>query len=155
MAACAKSPHNALLQSTLWTSTGVGRWTLLGTAIDSLFQSEALPLYYQDDLGWAFRLLDPSDSVQGWVEYYVGPGKAIQTVAVSYESSSFSALAQRYQRLREYFRGVYGAAHGHPGEEVWETSNGLRVRLLLSPERRYLLLSFTRLRTSAFRQSAN
>jgi hypothetical protein len=33
-------------------------------------------------------------------------------------------------------------AAGHVGQEVWETPDGKRIRLLLSPERRYLQVSY-------------
>ena len=98
--------------------------------------------YYRDALGYVYRVLEKTDTLEVWVEYYVSRQGRVEAMSFTYESPVFGVLTKRYQAWREYLRGRYGVAAGHVGQEVWETPDGKRIRLLLSPERRYLQVSY-------------
>ena len=98
--------------------------------------------YYRDALGYVYRVLEKTDTLEVWVEYYVSQQGRVEAMSFTYESPVFGVLTKRYQAWREYLRGRYGVATGHVGQEVWETPDGKRIRLLLSPERRYLQVSY-------------
>jgi len=127
----------------LFTPDGIPRSSLLGLAPDTLARIEKAPPYYRDELGYAYRFTEISDSVEIWVEYYTGDMGLIQTVSITYESPVFRVLTKRYQSWRTFLRSVYGNGQGYLGHEVWKTPEGLRVRLLLSPDRKYLQVTFS------------
>jgi len=142
-AGCTRQMVETFSEPVLFTLEGMPRNKLLGLMADTLGKVEKAQPYYQDELGYAYRFIEVSDSLEMWVEYYtVGTG-LIQAVSITYESPVFRVLTKRYQRWRTFLRGVYGAGQGHLGHEIWETPEGVRVRLLLSPDRNYLQVTFS------------
>jgi hypothetical protein len=121
----------------------VPRPKLLGLSADTLPKIEEGAPYYRDELGYVYRLTERADSLEVWIEYYIGSGGGIRTVSFTYETPKFRVLTKRYQDWRNFLQGVYGVSQGHVGHEVWQTAEGQRVRLVLSPERRYLQVSFS------------
>ncbi len=140
---CARQVAEGFRDPALFTPDGFPRSRLLGLRADTVRQVEKAQPYYQDELGYAYRFTDVSDSLEIWVEYYTGGGGWIQAVSMTYESPVFRVLTKRYQSWRMFLRGVYGSAQGHLGHEVWKTPEGMRVRLLLSPDRNYLQVTFS------------
>lgn len=139
---CARHAHPDFYEAAFFTSGGIARETLLGLAADSIFRIEREKPYYRDALGYVYRVLEKTDTLEVWVEYYVSQQGRVEAMSFTYESPVFGVLTKRYQAWREYLRGRYGVAAGHVGQEVWETPDGKRIRLLLSPERRYLQVSY-------------
>ncbi len=142
-AGCAHQALHTLREPAFFTTHGVTRDKFLGLPGDTLLRVEAERPYYQDELGYAYRFVEGSESLQVWVEYYTGQGGVIQAVSITYESQVFRALTKRYEEWRTFLRGVYGAAEGHVGQELWQRPDGGRVRLLLSPDRHYLQVTFS------------
>lgn len=140
---CARQAHQDFYEAVFFTNGGIARERLLGLAADTILRIEREKPYYQDALGYVYRVLEKTDTLEVWVEYYVGREGRVEALSLTYESPVFGVLTKRYQAWRDYLRGRYGAAAGHVGQEMWEIPEGKRIRLLLSPERRYLQVSYT------------
>jgi len=141
--ACVRQIAEGPKEPVLFTPDGIPRSSLLGLVADTVRQVEKAQPYYQDELGCAYRFTETSDSLEIWVEYYTGGRGRIQTVSITYESPVFRVLTKRYQSWRMFLREAYGTSQGHLGHEVWKTPEGVRVRLLLSPDRNYLQVTFS------------
>jgi len=141
-ASCARQAYQDFYEAAFFTTGGLAREKLLGLAADTILRIEQGKPYYQDALGYVYRVLEKADTLEVWVEYYVGRRGRVEALSLTYESPVFGVLTKRYQRWRGYLRGQYGAAAGHVGQEVWQTPDGKRIRILLSPERRYLQVSY-------------
>jgi hypothetical protein len=140
---CARQNRIGFQERAFFTHEGLPRPRLLGLSADTLPKIEEGPPYYRDELGYVYRLTERVDSLEVWIEYYIGSGGEIRTVSFTYETPKFRVLTKRYQDWRSFLQGVYGMSQGHVGHEVWQTAEGQRVRLVLSPERRYLQVSFS------------
>jgi len=142
-AGCARQAAEGFREYGLFTSDGVPRHKLLGLRADTVPHIEKVSPYYRDELGYAYRFAEEADSLAIWVEYYIGSRDAIRAMSITYESPIFRVLTKRYQSWRMFLREAYGTSQGHLGHEVWKTPEGVRVRLLLSPDRNYLQITFS------------
>lgn len=98
--------------------------------------------YYADSLGWVY-LYSEGEETKLWVELYKGHDQRVQTLSLTWESTDFRRLTERYGELRRVLEGRYGPARGAPGRQYWQLDT-LEVYLFLSPERRYLQVHFVR-----------
>jgi len=120
--------------------TTISRQSLLGQPIAIAKKAES-GLYYDDSMGCTFQYTLPSEG-KLWVEYYASKD-TIRTIALVWESDSFTRLTDMYQKLRTTYTRQYGEPSGAVGDLEWRIADTLRVVLRLSPERRYLHSSFS------------
>ena len=64
---CARHAHPDFYEAAFFTSGGIARETLLGLAADSIFRIEREKPYYRDALGYVYRVLEKTDTLEVWV----------------------------------------------------------------------------------------
>ncbi|GIV25396.1 MAG: hypothetical protein KatS3mg026_1088 [Bacteroidia bacterium] len=127
-------------ESTLFGPQGWVTWLGRSAADTTLFPGIAP--YYADSLGWVY-LYSEEEGTKFWVEVYRGQGPSVQTLSLTWESTDFRQLTERYVQLRRLLERRYGPSRGVVGRQYWSLDT-LEAYLVLSPERRYLQVHFVR-----------